>query len=562
MCIPMLQGIHTTQSLCLILWFVLTSGQDLAAQKSIAYIHGNVAPDGTFASEVQPPDTPAAPYDQMLLNDTGNTGLSTFKAIIEGEGYTVSQHYDAETTLNAAFLNQFDVILFGLHQVVWSLAEQSALDAWIRNGGGILMYSDSAAGGFYKTVGIRNATGKTSVNSILHNYGMEVTVDQGQGTRSYRANSGSSNPIIWDQLILEGEGVSPIAVDPTSNAEVLIPLDPANRVAGSPLNINDNIQTQNPDWAVLAINKVGNGHVMALFDRQPLWNNGPGSDIERRNNAELLRRIVRYLARDYGNSTEWIDFQIINDSTSDFRVSYRQWAGGSGQDGFNYASRNTQFAVQQREALQVGDWQIEAELVESISSSSYGDGESERVTLRLLPDSTAETWFARTVILGGMPKVVDPPSNIEIAINSGGGAYTSQEGIEYLADVYFVGGGVDAFPGNAVANTEEDALYNYARSANSSFAGYNIPVSDGDYTVVLQLAETFFSDDNKRVFDVTAEGTPVIENLDIHAASGGKWVAIERSFAISVSDGTLNLGVNASINNPLINAIVVYEQSP
>lgn len=531
----------------------------LSAEKSVAYIYGNVAADGTLASDVVPPNAPAAPYDQMLLTDSGNTGLSMLKAIVEGEGFTIDQYYDANITLDAAFLSQFDVVIFGLHQVVWTQAEQTALNTWIRNGGGILMYSDSAAGGFYNTVGIRNTTGKTAVNSILLNYGMEVTVDQGQGTRAYQPDSGNPNPIIWDQPVLEGEGVSPIAVDPTSSAEVLIPIDPANRViGGSNLNINDSIQTQNPEWAALALNKVGDGHVMALFDRQPLWNNGPGSDIEKQDNAEILRRIVRYLARDYGNSEEWLNLEIVKSDPSDFWVSYRQWIGGIGDDGFDYIARNNRFAVQQRESLTSGDWLVDTNRVQGVSSTPFGDNESETVTVRMLPNNTPDTWFARAVMIPDVPVV--KPGDVVIAINSGGANYTAQNGIDYLADVYFVGGGIDAFPGNAVANTEDDPLYNYARSKNGSFTGYNIPLANGNYTVVLQLAETFFTEDNKRVFDVRAEGNLAINDIDLHAASGGKWVAIERTFPVTVSDGNLDLDLSASVNNPLINAIVVIQR--
>ena len=106
---------------------------EVPAAKQVAYIHGDVAADGTIPSRTEPP------YDPMLLTDTGSKGCSEFKAVVEGEGYAISQHYDQGTTLDAAFLGQFDVIGFGLHQKLWSSVEKAALDAWIRAGGGILM---------------------------------------------------------------------------------------------------------------------------------------------------------------------------------------------------------------------------------------------------------------------------------------------------------------------------------------------------------------------------------------------------------------------------------------
>ena len=35
---------------------------------------------------------------------------------------------------------------------------------------------------------------------------------------------------------------------------------------------------------------------MAMFDRQPMWNDGPGSDIEEEDNTVILREMVNFLA--------------------------------------------------------------------------------------------------------------------------------------------------------------------------------------------------------------------------------------------------------------------------
>ena len=54
-------------------------------------------------------------------------------------------------------------------------------------------------------------------------YGLQVTVDQAAGRTSYRASAGASHPITSGRPVLEGEGVSPVAVDLSSGAEILIP---------------------------------------------------------------------------------------------------------------------------------------------------------------------------------------------------------------------------------------------------------------------------------------------------------------------------------------------------
>ncbi|MDX1680657.1 MAG: malectin domain-containing carbohydrate-binding protein, partial [Akkermansiaceae bacterium] len=261
--------------------------------RKIAYIHGDVAADGTI------PSGSAAPYDQMLLTDSGATGCSLFKAMVEAEGHEISQHYDATTTLDAAFLEQFDVVIFGLHQKIWSADEKAAFDTWLRAGGGALFYSDSAAGGLYSSVGAQNPVGQTAVNNVITPYGMQVLVDQADGVKAYRAGPDASHPVVSGRPVLEGEGVSPVALDPSSNAVALIPYvdHPDYKVSGAAsITHTQNLTIANPEYAALALVEVEQGRLMAMFDRQPMWNDGPGSDIEMRDNREILRRVVNYLA--------------------------------------------------------------------------------------------------------------------------------------------------------------------------------------------------------------------------------------------------------------------------
>ncbi|MEN8792230.1 MAG: malectin domain-containing carbohydrate-binding protein, partial [Lentimonas sp.] len=149
-------------------------------------------------------------------------------------------------------------------------------------------------------------------------------------------------------------------------------------------------------------------------------------------------------------------------------------------------------------------------------------------------------------------------SDVTIAINCGGLAYSGQNGFNYVADIHFDGGGVDDFFSTQVFGTNDDLVFNYARS-KGTLTGYSIPVTNGNYQVTLQLAETYFSEDNKRVFDLSIEGQLKLDNIDLHQTVSGKWVAFERSFSTSVSDSILDIDVSASINNPLINAIIIQQ---
>ena len=115
-------------------------------------------------------------------------------------------------------------------------------------------------------------------------------MDQADGVRTMPADGGSTSALALDGLVLEGEGVSPVAVSPNDNqTEILIPYTRA-------VNKTQNITIANPLWAALALKEIGSGHVSILFDRQPMWNNGPGSDIEEEDNKEILRRMINFLA--------------------------------------------------------------------------------------------------------------------------------------------------------------------------------------------------------------------------------------------------------------------------
>ena len=257
---------------------------ETVAAGDLAYIHGRVADDGTILDEGE-----GVPYDPMLLDDAGNRGLSEFKAMVEADNHSITAYRDKDTLLTPAFLNGLDVVIFGLHQKIWSASEKAALDSWLNAGGGMLIYSDSASGGDFRVVGAHNPVGQTVTNNLIGQYGMQVTVDQADGTTAQTATANASIPGVAAKL-LEGEGVSPVAIPPNStNVEILIPYDRA-------VNKRQGLSISNPVFASLAMRGVGNGHIVVMFDRQPMWNNGPGSDIDKRDNRAILQSVINFLA--------------------------------------------------------------------------------------------------------------------------------------------------------------------------------------------------------------------------------------------------------------------------
>lgn len=151
---------HSKISISIVVFITLLASSFSAQSASIAYIHGRVSDDGEVLDEGV-----GSPYDQMLLTDSGDTGLSQFKQLVESQGHSIAQFRDKGLSLDASFLDQYDVVIFGLHQEIWSSAEKSALDGWLQAGGGMLIYSDSASGGRFSIVGAQNPVGQTVTNN-------------------------------------------------------------------------------------------------------------------------------------------------------------------------------------------------------------------------------------------------------------------------------------------------------------------------------------------------------------------------------------------------------------
>lgn len=121
------------------------------------------------------------------------------------------------------------------------------------------------------------------------------------------------------------------------------------------------------------------------------------------------------------------------------------------------------------------------------------------------------------------------------------------------------GGNSQTLVGKDVAGTTEDALY----QVNSfGVKSYSLAVPQaGSYQVRLLMAEDWYSKAGERVFDVTAEGGAKLRGIDI-AAAVGKARAYDRTFAVDVTDGRLDLGWVARVGNPLVSAIEVTYAGP
>jgi hypothetical protein len=157
---------------------------------------------------------------------------------------------------------------------------------------------------------------------------------------------------------------------------------------------------------------------------------------------------------------------------------------------------------------------------------------------------------------------------LDVTTASGGGAirieagsnspYTDNASNVWSGDNSFIGGNIVDRGPIAIANTTDDKIYQTERWG---LTGYAIAVTNGNYVVNLHFAETYVGiiASGQRVFSVTAEGTSPAgwSNIDVFAQAGGRNIALIKTTTITVSDGVLNLGFTASMNNAMINGIEV-----
>lgn len=151
------------------------------------------------------------------------------------------------------------------------------------------------------------------------------------------------------------------------------------------------------------------------------------------------------------------------------------------------------------------------------------------------------------------------PVTIPVYINCGGADYTSSDKLSYQADEYFVNGRVFHNSYLQISDTDDPILFQSNRySAPDDYGiSYEIPVGEGDYTVVFHFAELVFGAIGKRQFDVTVEDKLIWSKLDVFEEAGGKRKPLWKRRRTLVSDGSLSLRFDSIVSNAMISAIEV-----
>ncbi|MCL6259260.1 malectin domain-containing carbohydrate-binding protein [Aquiflexum sp. TKW24L] len=140
-----------------------------------------------------------------------------------------------------------------------------------------------------------------------------------------------------------------------------------------------------------------------------------------------------------------------------------------------------------------------------------------------------------------------------------GDGYTITNGATYSGNLLYANKH-SSIPDYIDKTTFESIFKNERHNSGASVMTYSIPIPNGDYEVNLYMGNSFSgtSTVGTRVFDVKAEGTTVLSNVDLIAKFGHQKGGMEKIY-VKVSDGILNIEFVKKTENPLINAIEIID---
>lgn len=190
-----------------------------------------------------------------------------------------------------------------------------------------------------------------------------------------------------------------------------------------------------------------------------------------------------------------------------------------------------------------------------------------------LENGTAYTYQVRAVdaalnasadaSASATPRVL---GTVLVRLNAGGNAFTDALDNAWSEDIGF-NIGTTATSSNEISGTVDDILYQaerYDTSASGDDLEYAFAAANGTYEVKLHFAETYaqITAAGQRVFDVYAEESLAIDDLDIFARVGAN-AALTMVFPVTVTDGQVNLRFeHLDLQNPKVCGIEIHAIQP
>ena len=239
----------------------------------------------------------------------GNHGWGELEASLRIAGFNVSQVVESveagapETgqtqgvpvDFTTSMLSNFDVVVFGSNNAVYTTSQVDAVEDYIRNGGGAIFISDANFGSDW-------ADASNSDQQFLDRFGLIMHQDQGTYSLTESDFNVPSHPIFSGVEAFDGEGVTPIEIGvltPGVSATILANAEGNTRLNEPPFNsVNrgPSVPSDNND-AALMVAEAGQGRIIGHFDRNTFFNdNGAGTNINRLSNRQFAVNLFTFAA--------------------------------------------------------------------------------------------------------------------------------------------------------------------------------------------------------------------------------------------------------------------------
>ena len=157
--------------------------------------------------------------------------------------------------------------------------------------------------------------------------------------------------------------------------------------------------------------------------------------------------------------------------------------------------------------------------------------------------------------------IVNPPVHeYPLKINVGGDATENfQAGQEWSFDKHWGRiSGIEGSTTDPISGTELDAVY---QTEIRDFVNYKVRVPKGIYNVKLLFSENYFTQNDKRVFDVNIEGNYVSRNLDIFKEVGKNSAYNILAENVEVDDCIINIHFGATQDFAFLHGIEIDQIS-
>ncbi|MEV0007058.1 S8 family serine peptidase [Streptomyces sp. NPDC047973] len=163
-----------------------------------------------------------------------------------------------------------------------------------------------------------------------------------------------------------------------------------------------------------------------------------------------------------------------------------------------------------------------------------------------------------TLVVPGYQAAVDAGSGNSDPVTDGSGDSWGPDRAWVAGSYGYIGDPKFIKSADAITGTDEQQLYRTAGQGAKEYRFDGVP--NGTYLVELGFAELKATQPGRRVFDVSAEGTEKVSNVDIALEAGGDHRALTKTFTVKVTDGRLDLALTPVKGQALVNSLRVTQR--